>query len=248
MIFVCHRPLLSHRSNGVAFTFNLRFPGQYFDAETGLNYNDFRDYDPRTGRYVESDPVGLRGGLGTYSYVGNSPLQYMDVFGEAAMTTCQGDGGMTCAEANAEALRAMGIRAGQAAETAAAADAATSDAGTDAIPGDPNGDHCCESYTNIYQANDNKHGPVARPGPRGTISRLPTNGQAALDASVPAGKGRIGYDSTTGELVMFRLHFIDERNCIKYWHGYVVTVGNLTPEQWRAGRDAGFPNWPRKPK
>ena len=39
-------------------TFNLRFPGQYFDAETGLNYNYFRDYEPGTGRYVESDQIG----------------------------------------------------------------------------------------------------------------------------------------------------------------------------------------------
>jgi len=46
-------------------TFNLRFPSQYFDAETGLNYNYFRDYEPGTGRYVESDPVGLRGGVST---------------------------------------------------------------------------------------------------------------------------------------------------------------------------------------
>jgi RHS repeat-associated protein len=44
------------------FSFNLRFPGQYFDAETGLHYNYFRDYDPSLGRYVESDPM-LRGGI-----------------------------------------------------------------------------------------------------------------------------------------------------------------------------------------
>ncbi|RMK76117.1 hypothetical protein IPC84_28670, partial [Pseudomonas aeruginosa] len=37
---------------------NLRFPGQYYDAESGLHYNYFRDYDPETGRYVESDPIG----------------------------------------------------------------------------------------------------------------------------------------------------------------------------------------------
>jgi len=44
------------------FTLNLRFPGQYFDQETGLHYNYYRDYDPNTGRYIESDPVGLWGG------------------------------------------------------------------------------------------------------------------------------------------------------------------------------------------
>jgi RHS repeat-associated protein len=45
-----------------SFTFNLRMPGQFFDAESGLFYNHFRDYDPQTGRYIESDPIGLAGG------------------------------------------------------------------------------------------------------------------------------------------------------------------------------------------
>ena len=62
------------------FSFNLRFPGQYYDAETGLHYNYFRDYDPSVGRYVESDPIGLRGGLNTYAYV-NDPLTQLDPLG-----------------------------------------------------------------------------------------------------------------------------------------------------------------------
>lgn len=56
----------------------MRFPGQYYDAESGLNYNYFRDYDSATGRYVESDPIGLRGGLNTYSYVGGKPQMAID--------------------------------------------------------------------------------------------------------------------------------------------------------------------------
>ncbi|MFZ6658118.1 RHS repeat-associated core domain-containing protein, partial [Undibacterium sp. TJN19] len=72
------------------FTFNIRFAGQYFDQETGLHYNYFRDYDPRTGRYVESDPIGLAGGMTTYGYVGANPVSGIDpnglilpVFGRA---------------------------------------------------------------------------------------------------------------------------------------------------------------------
>jgi RHS repeat-associated protein len=53
-------------------------PGQYFDEETGSHYNYFRDYDPITGRYVESDPIGLRGGLNTYVYAGSNALRYSD--------------------------------------------------------------------------------------------------------------------------------------------------------------------------
>jgi len=64
-----------------AFEFNLRFPGQYFDRETNLAYNNYRDYDSETSRYVQSDLIGLRGGLNTYAYVGNKPIRYSDPSG-----------------------------------------------------------------------------------------------------------------------------------------------------------------------
>ncbi len=64
--------------DGQVFALDMRFPGQRLDGETGFHYNYFRDYDPTTGRYVESDPIGLDGGMSTYGYVGGSPLMYDD--------------------------------------------------------------------------------------------------------------------------------------------------------------------------
>jgi len=73
-------------ANSVAFDLPLRLPGQRYDKETGLHYNYFRDYDPSIGRYGESDPIGLRGGLNTYAYVGGSPLRLSDLLGLDSFT------------------------------------------------------------------------------------------------------------------------------------------------------------------
>lgn len=72
----------------------LRYMGQQKGAETGLLYNYFRDYDPALGRYVQSDPAGLKGGVSTYAYVKSRPLVWIDPKGLAASeVVCDGNGG-----------------------------------------------------------------------------------------------------------------------------------------------------------
>jgi RHS repeat-associated protein len=63
------------------FIYNPRFPGQVYDRETNNHYNYHRHYDPQTGRYIQSDPIGLDGGINTYAYVGGDPVSYFDAAG-----------------------------------------------------------------------------------------------------------------------------------------------------------------------
>lgn len=70
--------------DGLRVTINLRFPGQYYDKESGLHYNWHRYYDPKLGRYISADPIGLTGGPNLYSYVNGNPLNKVDPLGLAS--------------------------------------------------------------------------------------------------------------------------------------------------------------------
>ena len=91
-----------------------RFPGQYQDDETGFYYNYYRDYDPSIGRYIQSDPIGLGGGLNTFAYVSGNPLTYIDPLGLSQMNRSSRAPGtlwknMTCAQKQASVARQKSI-------------------------------------------------------------------------------------------------------------------------------------------
>lgn len=77
----------------------------FYDSETGLNYNYYRDYDPAIGRYVESDSIGLEGGINTYGYVGQRPTMLSDATGLNPVAYCLANP-PACAAAASEVVAA----------------------------------------------------------------------------------------------------------------------------------------------
>jgi RHS repeat-associated protein len=74
------KPFGESTATGIV-SLNLRFPGQYFDAETSTHYNINRDYNPVTGRYIQSDPIGFDGGVNGFGYVNGQPTTGADMYG-----------------------------------------------------------------------------------------------------------------------------------------------------------------------
>ncbi len=75
-------PFGEQQPTSSGYALNLRYPGQWYDAETGLVHNGFRDYCPACGRYIQSDPIGLNGGISTYAYVHSNPESRVDPDGQ----------------------------------------------------------------------------------------------------------------------------------------------------------------------
>lgn len=93
--------------DSASFRLNVRFPGQYFDAESGLHYNFYRTYDPATGRYLEADPIGQAGGLNPYQYAISNPLTFTDPKGLYCVHS-QSTGRTVCYAVSVESPRDVG--------------------------------------------------------------------------------------------------------------------------------------------
>lgn len=136
--------------DGIPQSFDLRFPGQRYDSKSGLSYNYYRDYDARTGRYAQSDPIGLEGGVATFAYAGSNPIINLDPSGLSTLSMCaRPENVLACAAAGIGSSGSAGTSSSGlgAAGVAAAASLARDSAKTqDDCPGQ---DKCEKIYATI---------------------------------------------------------------------------------------------------
>ena len=150
-------------ANGAVFVMDVRFPGQRYDSASGLNYNYQRDgYEATTARYIQSDPIGLGGGLGTYSYVSANPLIRIDPLGLQGTTVdayCARYGPVACAEVmgagatGAAAGAEMGLGAAATATLLGSASSALEASKASCPPG---GEDPCKGIRDQLQAHTDK--------------------------------------------------------------------------------------------
>lgn len=127
--------------DGLGQEFSLRFPGQRSDSTTGLSYNYYRDYEPETGRYSQSDPIGLYGGLSTFGYALGNPLLYSDPLGLVSVGACANPANIIPCQAAGIGLR-DGAGKGLARSAAAAGGAAAAAAGLNSALNSGKSDDC----------------------------------------------------------------------------------------------------------
>ena len=192
-------------------TLNLRFPGQYFDSETGLHYNYFRDYDPSTGRYMEPDPflpfLGLAGSpadLNPYPYSSNGPVSFVDPYGtvdwkgvgQGLLTTAVGASGFGLAIAVGIPPTAVGQIAG--AVMLVSSGAAVS-FGTQQI--------VAALADNQYPISGSKEAIIRGVTPSGLLQRNLLRANRALDLAIGLYGPKLAQISARGMLTL--LEFID---------------------------------------